>query len=374
MKKLLLGIVLLAVAAIAQAAEPLPPAARTIVLVRHGHYVADAAADPKLGPGLSPLGVAQAHLLGARLAGLPEPFDALYVSPLQRARDTAATIADDFPGRKFAVLDDLAECTPPTRDAGIMAGEKPADLAACQAQLDRLFAAWFHPATGAERAELFVCHGNVIRYLVTRALGIDTRAWLGLSVGHASITRIRIEADGRIKVTVVGDVGHLSPNLLTGASGDGERSLAIAPLPADSSPALAGAPAYDGALATRLGADARGMRAYVLVILKTGPTRTPDGPKRDAMFAGHFANMGRLAKEGKLVLAGPFEKEPAGWRGLFLFAVKDVAEARRLTATDPVIVNGEMVAEFHPWYGSAAAMMLPEIHERLTPPVKPGGA
>lgn len=125
---------------------------------------------------------------------------------------------------------------------------------------------------------------------------------------------------------------------------------------------------YDAALAKRLGADARGMRKYVIVILKTGPTRVPDGEARKAMFAGHFANMERLAGEGKLALAGPFDKDPGGWRGLFVLAVDDVEEARRLTATDPVIVNGEMVAEFHPWYGSAAAMMIPELHERLAPP------
>src|SRR6187549_756113 len=74
---------------------------------------------------------------------------------------------------------------------------------------------------------------------------------------------------------------------------------------------------YDAALAQRLGADERGMRQYVLVVLKTGPTRVPEGEKRDAMFKGHFANMARLSKEGKLVLAGPFEKGAEGWRGLF---------------------------------------------------------
>ena len=63
-------------------------------------------------------------------------------------------------------------------------------------------------------------------------------------------------------------------------------------------------PAHDPALAERLGADERGMRSYVLVILKTGPTRVPDGPARDAMFAGHFANMERLSAAGQLVLAG----------------------------------------------------------------------
>ena len=125
--------------------------------------------------------------------------------------------------------------------------------------------------------------------------------------------------------------------------------------------------AYDAALAKRLGADERGMHRYVLVILKTGPTRVPDGEARKAMFAGHFANMERLSKAGKLVLAGPFEKDAAGWRGLFVFAVDDVKEATRLVATDPVIVNGEMVAEYHPWYGSAATMMIPELHDKLVP-------
>lgn len=140
-----------------------------------------------------------------------------------------------------------------------------------------------------------------------------------------------------------------------------------------SSPALAqqdapAKPAYDAALAKRLGADKNGMRQYVLVILKTGPKRVPDGPERKAMFAGHFANMERLAKEGKLALAGPFGEDPDGWRGLFVFAVSDIEEAKRLTATDPVIVQGEMVAEYHRWYGSAAAMAIPETHEKLTPP------
>ncbi|WP_460832848.1 YciI family protein [Lysobacter humi (ex Lee et al. 2017)] len=143
---------------------------------------------------------------------------------------------------------------------------------------------------------------------------------------------------------------------------------AFAATPAEGSTApTAPAPAADHALAQRLGADARGMRKYVLVILKTGPTRVPDGEARKAMFAGHFANMERLSKAGKLALAGPFEADPAGWRGLFVLAVDDLDEARRLTETDPVIVQGEMVAEYHRWYGSAAAMMIPELHERLAP-------
>ncbi|ODV16631.1 MAG: hypothetical protein ABT19_08320 [Rhodanobacter sp. SCN 68-63] len=126
---------------------------------------------------------------------------------------------------------------------------------------------------------------------------------------------------------------------------------------------------YDAALARRLGADARGMRSYVLVILRTGPTRVPDGNTRDAMFAGHFANIQRLADAGKLVLAGPFDDADGDWRGLFVFAVDSIDQARALVASDPVIRQGEMVAEYHRWYGSAAAMMLPAIHARLIAPV-----
>lgn len=129
-------------------------------------------------------------------------------------------------------------------------------------------------------------------------------------------------------------------------------------------------PAFDATLAQRTGADERGMRRYVLVILKTGPTRVPDGDARNAMFAGHMANIGRLAKEGKLALAGPFMQDPAGWRGLYVFAVHDIEEAKALVATDPVIIQGEMVAEYHPWYGSAANMLVSEWHERLVPPAK----
>jgi len=124
------------------------------------------------------------------------------------------------------------------------------------------------------------------------------------------------------------------------------------------------APGYDEALATKYGADDYGMRNYVLVILKTGPNRMEAGPERDEMFRGHFANMQRLSEEGKLVLAGPLDGVD-GWRGLFVFAVDDIEQARELAATDPVLIHGEMVAEYHKYYGSAALMGVGEAHERL---------
>jgi uncharacterized protein YciI len=130
------------------------------------------------------------------------------------------------------------------------------------------------------------------------------------------------------------------------------------------------APQYDAALAKSLGADDMGMHKYVLVVLKTGPHRMPDGEARNKMFEGHMANIRRLAGEKKLVLAGPLDGAD-GWRGLFVLATPDIEQAKKFVATDPTIINGELVAEYHVFYGSAGLMMLNEIHSKIEK--KPAG-
>jgi uncharacterized protein YciI len=74
--------------------------------------------------------------------------------------------------------------------------------------------------------------------------------------------------------------------------------------------------------------------------------------------------MTRLAGEGKLVHAGPLDGVD-GWRGLFIFAVSDIEEAKKLVASDPVVQKGEMVAEYHKHYGSAALMLVAKTHEKI---------
>lgn len=130
------------------------------------------------------------------------------------------------------------------------------------------------------------------------------------------------------------------------------------------------APAYDAAQAQAWGADDQGLRPYVFVLLETGPKRMPDGPARDAMFKGHFANMQRLAKAGLLAYAGPLDGVD-GWRGLFIFATADADVARQAAESDPVVANGEMVAEVHKHFGSAALMGVNAWHARLVKPQQP---
>lgn len=123
---------------------------------------------------------------------------------------------------------------------------------------------------------------------------------------------------------------------------------------------------YDAELAERLGADAYGMRSYVLAILKTGPNDDSiTGEQRQQVFQGHFANMGRLAKQGKLALAGPFGENDRAFRGLFVLAVTTPEEARELAESDPAVEAGVFVVEYLPWYGSAALMQVNDIHSRI---------
>ena len=122
---------------------------------------------------------------------------------------------------------------------------------------------------------------------------------------------------------------------------------------------------FDAELAKKLGADKMGMKNYILVILKTGPTNVPEGKERQEIFKGHFANIRRLADEGKLAVAGPFDNDESGWRGMFIFNVTSVEDAKALAATDPVVKSGLMVPEYHKLYCSAALMEVAGIHERI---------
>jgi uncharacterized protein YciI len=128
-------------------------------------------------------------------------------------------------------------------------------------------------------------------------------------------------------------------------------------------PVLAQSP-YDAALAAKLKADDNGMRTYVMALLKAGPNRDRPADEAQRLQAAHRANIGRLAAEGKLVLAGPFADDGA-LRGIYIFDVATVAEAEALTRTDPAIQAGQLVMELHPWYGSAALMMVNEVHAKI---------
>ncbi len=208
-------------AAAADAPAPVP-VARTLILVRHGHHSLDPAADPAQGPPLTPVGLEQAKLTAKRIQQSGIAIDAVVASPMARSQQTARLIVDGLKGARLLTMPDLTECTPPVPPAQMTSLTSPADLQACAGRFDRVFDAYFRPATSKESAQILVAHANVIRYLVSKALGMDPKAWQQFSISHASVTTVRIQADGSMIVLGVGDIGHVPLEMRSGSVVDGD--------------------------------------------------------------------------------------------------------------------------------------------------------
>lgn len=116
-------------------------------------------------------------------------------------------------------------------------------------------------------------------------------------------------------------------------------------------------PQYDSTLAARLGANDFGLKKYFFVLLRTGPAPAPEKRVSDSLFAGHFANMGRMVAAHKLVVAGPIVRDDRQVRGIFIIDAADRAQLDSLLAGDPAIAAKLLTPDVYEWYGSAA---LPE--------------
>jgi uncharacterized protein len=122
---------------------------------------------------------------------------------------------------------------------------------------------------------------------------------------------------------------------------------------------------FDEKLAKSLNADERGMKKYVFCLLKTGSNTTATKEETQKLFEGHMNNIGRLAKEGKLVVAGPFMKNDWNYRGIYIFNASTIEEAKEFVASDPAVQSNLLEAELTLWYGSAALQETLKIHEKI---------
>ncbi|WP_419868988.1 YciI family protein [Chryseobacterium sp. CT-SW4] len=123
---------------------------------------------------------------------------------------------------------------------------------------------------------------------------------------------------------------------------------------------------FNEELATSLGADQYGMKAYTMVMLTTGTAKIEDQSKKDELMKGHLNNIGRLADEGKVVVAGPFlEKNKQNFRGMFIFNTGSKEEAEKWVKTDPAVQAGIFSYEIFSWYGSAALPLYLKHHKEI---------
>ena len=71
------------------------------------------------------------------------------------------------------------------------------------------------PKSEQSSTTVLVCHGNVIRYFVCRALQLDPAAWLRYSVANGSVTVLRVSPAGVVSCLTVGDAGFMDARDIT---------------------------------------------------------------------------------------------------------------------------------------------------------------
>ena len=83
--------------------------------------------------------------------------------------------------------------------------------------------------------------------------------------------------------------------------------------------------------------------------LTRGEKWTPETtPATEEIQKAHMANINRLAEMKKLIAAGPFGDD-GRLRGIFVFRVASLEEAKALTASDPAVQAGRLAMEIHSW-------------------------
>ena len=202
-----------------------PPPCRRIMLMRHGHY--ERIGD--LGDtvwSLSPLGRRQAVRLGRRLSRLTDAatgrLEGVYASPWPRAFETAEIAAREMELANIKLKPYLHELVPvvdPERSEMAMfplpLPPTPTEgrLAVHEA-IERVRARFFRPPRRSTTLLVFT-HGNLIRYLVARVLGLPYEAWTMMDIAHASLSEIRVFGNGFEALISFNETGHLPPSMIT---------------------------------------------------------------------------------------------------------------------------------------------------------------
>jgi serine/threonine-protein phosphatase PGAM5 len=153
-----------------------PTAVRHIILIRHGQYNLKGLQDKDRI--LTELGRQQAKLTGERLNDLQIPFSDVYISTMARAQETGRIILQELKNREnLNIINDslIEEGSPIPPEPQV--GHWRAQVSFFQdgARIEAGFREHFHRADPSQKTDsytLLVCHANVIRYFVCRALQV----------------------------------------------------------------------------------------------------------------------------------------------------------------------------------------------------------
>lgn len=176
---------------------------RTLVFLRHGQY------DAENGGVLTVLGREQARLAGKYLETFR--FDVVWASTLTRAKETADIVAMHLGGMKVRHTGLLREGLY-TKVEGyeVPASERREDRARADAAYAKIVR-----TSRTDRAELVVCHGNLIRYFMCRALHTPSTNWLRMTTSHCGLSRVVVRDTGAVRVVSYNETSHLPMKLVT---------------------------------------------------------------------------------------------------------------------------------------------------------------
>ncbi|MDT0186233.1 histidine phosphatase family protein [Microbacterium sp. ARD31] len=189
-----------------------------IYLVRHGeHQDAEHGVDD--GP-LSPRGRRQASLLADRLGGVP--FDSVWHSPLERASQTAAAVAERMPSLAPKPTALLFDCVPTGMTPETPAAFEPffgsvteAEVEAGRAQMADAVSEFLVRRAG-EVHELLITHNFVIAWFVREVLQAQEWRWMTLNQAHCGLTVISQKPGRPWTLLSHNDMAHLPVELRTG--------------------------------------------------------------------------------------------------------------------------------------------------------------
>ena len=98
------------------------------------------------------------------------------------------------------------------------------------------------------------------------------------------------------------------------------------------------------------------MQQYFMCFLFSGDVSGYDSLQMVEIQAGHLAHLNRLAEDDKISIAGPFG-DNKNLRGIVIFHVATIEEAKELEAEDPAIKAGVLTMEIRPWWAAKGSVL-----------------
>ncbi len=192
-------------------------ATRTITLVRHGKH--ERGVDIPNGGDLVKIGKEQAAYTGGALVRRGD-VTALYASTMQRALSTAQIIATFFPRLDINTTNALREAVfhipEGLQNQDAFETMPPGTVDAHRVRMAYAYSMFVRPADGPyDEHDVLVCHGNVTRYFMVRALDRPVHCWQEYHIQNGSFTRLQVDESGSVRLLDYSVVSHLPRRLRT---------------------------------------------------------------------------------------------------------------------------------------------------------------